>query len=192
MHLRNRGSPMRSRPALGAAVKGGSRCQVATHRDRRVIAKHKPGARPASAESGSVAGGALAARTGPQRCRRSNPAARQYKDSRARGSRCPELVERRRSHVWRIGAFATAPPCPKRPAILRVRVYGGGVEGPRARIRYVKRGRRRRAVTGDRTMHGIRANRPGPWLWRRRAWSAASLSGGRAGAGLRPRRHATR
>ena len=35
----------------------------------RVIAGHKPGARPAGAESGSVAGGARARRTGPQRCR---------------------------------------------------------------------------------------------------------------------------
>ena len=43
-------------------------------RDRR--AQCRSGAPPAAAESGSVAGGASAARTGPQRCRRSTPAAR--------------------------------------------------------------------------------------------------------------------
>ena len=49
--------------------------QVAIHRIPQVIASHEPDARPAGAESGLVAGGASAARTGPQRSRRSNPAA---------------------------------------------------------------------------------------------------------------------
>ena len=45
------------------------------HRSHCVI----PGARPVAPESGRVAGGASAARTDPQRCRRSNPAARHMK-----------------------------------------------------------------------------------------------------------------
>ena len=60
MRLRNRGSPMRSRQAWGTAIQLGSLCRVATHRDRQVTTGHKPGARPAGAESGSVAGGASA------------------------------------------------------------------------------------------------------------------------------------
>lgn len=49
----------------------------------------RQGARPAVAESGRVAGGASAARTGPQRGRRNNPADRAIP---ARGSRRPRLV----------------------------------------------------------------------------------------------------
>ena len=58
------------------ARRASSRCQVAMHRNPRVIQGHRPGVRPAGAESGWVAGGVTAARTGPQRCRRSNAAAR--------------------------------------------------------------------------------------------------------------------
>ena len=46
------------------------------NRVTQVIASHEPDARQAGAESGSVAGGVSAARSGPQCCRRSNPAAR--------------------------------------------------------------------------------------------------------------------
>ena len=46
------------------------------HRNPRVIQGDRPGVRPAGAESGWVAGGVSAARTGPQHCRRSNAAAR--------------------------------------------------------------------------------------------------------------------
>ena len=96
--------------------------------------------------------------------------------------------ERRRSHVWRIGCIRDRTSLRQRscdPAGARPRWR---CNGPRARIRWVKRGWRRRAVAGDRTMRGIRANRLGPWLWRRRSWPAASLSAGRAGAtgGLAP------
>ena len=66
----------RSRLAVGTAVQGGSQCGVAMHLDPQGVPRLERGARPAGAESGSVASGASAARTRPQRCRRSNPAAR--------------------------------------------------------------------------------------------------------------------
>ncbi len=43
---------------------------------RRAVPGHRPDARSAAAESGSVAGSVSAARSGPQCCPRSNPAAR--------------------------------------------------------------------------------------------------------------------
>lgn len=61
---------------LWDSVQGGWRCQVAMHGVPQVIASHEPDSLPGAAESGSVAGGASAARTGPQCSRRSNPAAR--------------------------------------------------------------------------------------------------------------------
>ncbi len=68
---------------LGDSVPGW--CQVDVHRIPRVNPGHKPGARTAAVESGRVAGGASAARTGPQRCPRSNPAARRIGNA-ARGT----------------------------------------------------------------------------------------------------------
>jgi len=75
-HLRKCRSPPCSRLDLETAILGGSRCQGAMHWPPLSDPGALSGTVRASAESGSVAGGASAARIGPQRCRRSNPAAR--------------------------------------------------------------------------------------------------------------------
>ena len=105
MHLRKR-----SRLALGTAVQRDSRCQVAMHRVPGARPGLKPGIGRAAAESASVADGASAARTGPQRCRRGNPPARNIQEPARAREPMSAVGLRRHSRAWRIGAFATAPP----------------------------------------------------------------------------------
>ena len=93
----------------GQRSRGGSRCQVAMHRSLTVISVHKSGARLAAAESARVAGEATAARTGPQRCRRSNPAARHIWNPAREGAD----VHRRRAQ-----AFARMANCKVLPQLL--------------------------------------------------------------------------
>lgn len=65
------------------------RRQVAVHRNSLMFPGHKPGARH---RKRPVAGVVFPARTGPQSCRRRNPAARYVMDPRARVSGSPPLV----------------------------------------------------------------------------------------------------
>ena len=131
IHVRSRGSPMRGQFATD--VQGGLRCQVAMHRSPPAITVHKRCAGPAAAESGSVVGGASAARTGPQRSRRSNPAARHIQGTRARGIRCGRLVCAGVRTIGEFEAFATAPLCDKRRGTRRGRDDGAHVRRGRCR-----------------------------------------------------------